>query len=601
MNTQRTLGSLATGVASLLAVVTCSTSAVAQCQDKLLAGSATPQDQFGLAVAQSSRYAVVGALFEAGSGAAYVYEPAGGGWRQSGRLQASAPTGTDQFGSTVAVSGNTVVVGASFSDVAPLQFTGSAHVFEPDGSGWLETQTLHASDLESGDQFGISVSVDGNWLAVGAPFKEIPGVASAGAVYLFERQAGTWVEVDRVNASDAATGDSFGLSVSLSGDSLFVGAPFDDDGGTSSGSTYLFQFDGISWNETQKLTASSPDPSDEFGRQVAVSGDIAIIGARNDDDGGVDTGAAYAYERTGSSWVFAQKLKSSLPLPNDRFGTCVGAGDGMLAAGSPFANGVGVDRGCAHLFRTNGGGWVEFKTVHANDATNSDRFGMAVAVGGGRLLIGAPQNDEAGSNSGAAYGVPFAGADSDNDGTLDACEQTPFLNFCLGDGGQANGCTACECGNDAPRDSAGGCLNSAGSSAQLVPSGVPSLLADTFRIDMTGSNPSTFALLVAGINQLPSNVASPCFDSLSGVRSTVFDGLRCVGGSIVRLGVRATDPNGDVGAMNTPWGNHSTFILDSRFVAGETRYFQSFYREDPLLVCGRGLNTTQAFSVTFQP
>lgn len=573
----------------------------AQCQDKLLASSGTAQDQFGWATAHTARFGVVGALFEAGSGAAYVYEAAGGGWRDSGRLVAATQTGTDQFGSSVAVWGRTVLVGAPFSDSPPLDFTGSAHVFVQSGSDWNETQVLHASDLEASDQFGFSVSIDQDRMAIGAPSKSIPGVNGAGAVYLFEDQAGTWVEIDRLNASDAATGDSFGLSVSISGDALIVGAPFDDDGGTSTGSAYVFEFDGTSWLETQKLAATSASPSDEFGRALALDGDLTIIGARNDDDGGSNAGAAYVFERGATVWSFSQKLMAALPVSNDRFGSCVAAAEGALAVGSPFHDNFGPDRGRAHLFSSSGGGWVESITIDPSDGVSFDRFGSSVAIGGGRVLVGSVQNDELASNAGAAYGVPFAGPDCDNDGILDACETSPYLEFCFGDGGDGNGCTTCACNNEAPAGSCGGCLNSAGASARLLPSGAPVIMGSSFRVDMENANPGTFALLVSGRNTLPNFTTNPCFALNSGIQSMAFDGLRCVGGNVLRHGTRGTDMNGDVGITNNPWGATANFLTLPGFVAGETRYYQSFYREDPAMVCGRGLNTSQAFSVTFLP
>lgn len=588
---------------TLALVATCATSqgAFAQCQDKLLASSATAQDQFGWATAHTARFAVVGALFEAGSGAAYVYEAAGGGWRDSGRLVAANPTGADQFGSTVSVWGRTVLVGAPFSDSPPLDFTGSAHVFVQSGSVWSETQVLHASDLEANDQFGFSVSINNDMLAIGAPLKGLPALNGAGVVYLFEDQGGTWVEIDQLSASDAEAGDSFGLSVSISGDTLLVGAPFNDDGGASAGSAYVFEFDGTAWNETQKLTANSPNPSDEFGRAVALDDDLAIIGARNDDAAGSNAGAAHVYRRGISSWTFSQRLTAAIPAANDRFGSCVAAGEGVLAVGSPFHDNLGPDRGRAHLFTSNGGGWVELLTIDPSDGVSFDRFGSSVSIGGGRVLVGSVQNDEAASNAGAAYGIPFAGPDCDNNGILDACEVSPYLEFCFGDGGDGNGCTSCACGNEALAGSCGGCLNSAGTSARLLPSGAPVVMGNSFRVDMENANPGTFALLVSGRNTLPNFTTNPCFALNSGIQSIAFDGLRCVGGGVLRHGTRGTDMNGDVGITNTPWGTTANFLTLPGFVAGETRYYQSFYREDPALVCGRGLNTSQAFSVTFLP
>ena len=586
---------------TLLVLFVSSSPASAQCQHKLLAGSATAQDAFGNSVAQTPRYAVIGAYFEAGAGAAYVYEPTGDGWVQTGRLVAGAPTGGDFFGNTVAVSGPTVVVSAPFSDAAPLELTGSAHVFVKDGGAWLESQVLRASDREDRDQFGFGLAIDGGLIAVGAPNHDVNSLADAGAVYLFEDQAGTWIEIDKLTASDAVAGDGFGYAVAVSGDTLLIGAPFSDLGGSKSGSAYVFRYDGSAWNETQKLSSASPDASDEFARQVAMSGDIAIIGARNDDDSGRDAGAAYVYEKGGSTWAFTQKLTSIVGAPNERFGASVAAGSDMLAAGAPFRDSLGTDRGGAHVFTSFGGGWVESLTVEASDGMNFDRFGTSVALGGGQVLVGAVQNDEAASNAGAAYAIPIEGPDCDMNGILDACEPSLFLEFCFGDGGPTPGCTNCPCGNNAPSGSCGGCLNGTGSGARILPSGVPDLLGSSFRVDMENGNPNNFAILISGSVRLPRNATNPCFGVFSGIDSILLDGLRCTGGSVKRHRTLPTDSNGDVGLTNAPWGAVAAFLGDVGFLAGDTRYFQSFYRESIALGCGTGLNTSQAFAVTILP
>jgi hypothetical protein len=121
------------------------------------------------------------------------------------------------------------------------------------------------------------------------------------------------------------------------------------------------------------------------------------------------------------------------------------------------------------------------------------------------------------------------------------------------------------------------------------------------RVDMSGANPLTFALLVSGSLALPRSGANPCFELASGVLAFTFDGLRCAGGGTVRHGIRPTDLSGEVGASNSPWGLDPHFIARAGFVAGQSRIYQAYYRELPTMVCGRGLNTTQAFSVTFVP
>ena len=181
-------------------------------------------------------------------------------------------------------------------------------------------------------------------------------------------------------------------------------------------------------------------------------------------------------------------------------------------------------------------------------------------------------------------------------------------DFCNGDGGDQLGCTNCPCGNNAPMGTIGGCINQSGNSAQLVASGSFSVAAadpGDLRFEMTGGNPSTLAVLTSGDNLAPQNMANPCFGTGNGVQSLVLDGLRCAVGNTQRHGGRPMDANGDVGITNNAWGGANgpapSIAAQGGFVAGQSRYFQVFYRADDTQGCLTGQNTTQAVSITFQP
>ena len=178
---------------------------------------------------------------------------------------------------------------------------------------------------------------------------------------------------------------------------------------------------------------------------------------------------------------------------------------------------------------------------------------------------------------------------------------TDFTAACFGDGGLTIGCTDCPCGNNAAPGDGGGCLNGVGVSCVLIGSGVASISADTLRFDVLGCNPQTFANLQSGANLLPNNPANPCPQS-SGVQSALFDGLRCIGGAVLRHGTRGTDA---FGANSAPWGFPGNpqigFAAQGGFLAGQTRNWQVIYREQVALACGRGLNTSQAVSMTWAP
>ncbi len=180
-----------------------------------------------------------------------------------------------------------------------------------------------------------------------------------------------------------------------------------------------------------------------------------------------------------------------------------------------------------------------------------------------------------------------------------------YSAFCQGDGGDQMGCSNCPCANNAAVGSPGGCINSTGTSAELVVSGNLSVTNDTLRIEVTGANPSTFAILVSGDNRLPNNPANPCFYLGSGTLAVALDGLRCMGGNFRRHGTRPIDAAGAVGNTTPGWGTPNApmigLIAHGGSSAGQTRHWQSFYREDSALVCNTGQNTTQGVSTTFAP
>ncbi|MEM7518735.1 MAG: hypothetical protein AAF368_17650, partial [Planctomycetota bacterium] len=176
--------------------------------------------------------------------------------------------------------------------------------------------------------------------------------------------------------------------------------------------------------------------------------------------------------------------------------------------------------------------------------------------------------------------------------------------FCQATGGGLNGCTSCPCGNESVF-SVGGCLNSFANSAVLMVEGQASVSFDTLRLDVSFAIPNSFGVLLSGDGRLPANPSNPCFGLATGVPSLVLDGLRCVGVNVQRHGTRATDDAGSIGRTTPAWGFPNGpvggLIAQGGFTAGTTRHFQAFYRDNPLLGCGTGQNTTQGVSVVFLP
>jgi hypothetical protein len=231
------------------------------------------------------------------SGSAYVYVRSGTTWTPQQKLTAGADAAAlDEFGVSVSVSGDTAVVGAYANDDAG-SLSGSAYVFLRAGAVWTEQQKLTASDAAASDQFGISVSVSGDTAVVGAHGNDDTGSAS-GSAYVFTRSGTVWTQQPKLTASDAAAGDEFGLSVSVSGDTAVVGAWRDDGAGNDAGAAYVFVSSGGVWGQQKKLTASDAAADNYFGNSVSVSGDTVLVGAQTDDGVGVDSGSAYVFDCT---------------------------------------------------------------------------------------------------------------------------------------------------------------------------------------------------------------------------------------------------------------------------------------------------------------
>ena len=294
--------SLLWGVALLVALAASSSAqaVTVESEEKLTASDAASGDQFAWSVAVSGDRVVVGAPSDddlgSDSGSVYVLEPDGaGGWSET-HLTASDGAANDFFGAAVAVSGGRVVVGAQLDDDLGSD-SGSVYVFEPDGAGGWSKTKLTASDGAANDQFGASVAVSGDRVVVGAPFDDDLGFSSGSGYVLEPDGAGGWSE-SKLTASDGAALDFFGYSVAVSGDRVVVGAVADDDLGSDAGSAYVFEPDGAGgWSGT-KVTASDGAALDFFGFSVAVSGDRVVMGARGDDDLVSNSGSAYVFGLT---------------------------------------------------------------------------------------------------------------------------------------------------------------------------------------------------------------------------------------------------------------------------------------------------------------
>ena len=305
------------------------------------------------------------------------------------KIIASDERPNEAFGSSVAISGAIAIIGAP-QDPSPQIGPGSAYIY--DISTRQELFKVAASDGFTADLFGGSVAISGTTAVIGT---RVDPSASSGSAYVFDTTTGQ--ELFKLTASDAALGDRFGFSVAVSGSTAVIGASLDDDGGSGSGSAYVF--DTVTGQELFKLTASDDDAFDNFGRSVASSGTTAIIGATGDDEGGEASGAAYLFDTTTGQQLF--KLTAADAEPFDKFGVSVAISGTTAVVGANFKYVAGGFAGAAYVFDTTTGQQL-FKLT-ASDAADGDDFGRSVAVSGNIAVVGAYGNDDGGDLSGSAY------------------------------------------------------------------------------------------------------------------------------------------------------------------------------------------------------
>lgn len=362
---------------------------------KLLADDAAVSDDFGRAVAASGHIGLIAAPYDdddgSFSGSAYLFDVVTG--QQQRKLTADDAAADDRFGSSVAIRGNAAIVGSPQDDDA-YPSSGSAYLF--DVATGQQQHKLTAIDAAEEDLFGFAVAVGGGWALVGADGED-DGGSQAGAAYLFNADTGQ--ELDKFTASDALSEDRFGSTLSLDGDVAIIGAYGNDDSGESSGSAYVFDLAGR--QELRKLTALDAAAGDEFGWSVAMSGNLAVIGAPFDDDAGVGSDSGSAYLFNVSTGQQLRKFTAADATADQRFGYSVAIDGNTVVVGAYLDNDVAVDAGASYVFDASTG--AQLAKLTASDGASSDYFGYSVGVSGGRALVGAFLNDARGNGAGAAY------------------------------------------------------------------------------------------------------------------------------------------------------------------------------------------------------
>ena len=433
---------------------------------------------FGFSVALSGDTLAVGVLRETGStadsGVVYIFTRKGNVWSRQDRIEASNGDSGDWFGRSLALSGDTLAVGAILEDsnavgINPTGTTGSGtqadntasssgavYVFKRSGTAWSQQAYIKASNTDAGDRFGIAVALSGDTLAVGAWGEDsnATGInptgttgsgtqadntaSNSGAVYVFKRSGTAWVQQAYIKASNTGPGDRFGTAVALSGNTLAVGAVNEDSSRHSygdqadnsmpdSGAVYVFTRSGSTWNQQQYLKASNRGQDDKFGKTLALSGDTLAVGAEKEDSSSTgingnqgddaaimrkDSGAVYVFNRSGKNWNQRAYIKASDTLGiadssgryyGMQFGSSIALSGDTLAIGakneSSKARGINGDEndksmplsGAVYLFTRSGSTWNQKAYIKASNTDQFDQFGHALALSGNTLAVGAPK------------------------------------------------------------------------------------------------------------------------------------------------------------------------------------------------------------------
>ena len=464
-------------------------------------------DRFGRGVAISGDTLVVGAIDESSNatgvngdqannsatsaGAAYVFVRSGTNWIQQAYLKASNSGVNDHFGESVAVSGDTLLVGAVFESSNATGVngdqsnntagaSGAAYVFVRNRTNWSQQAYLKPSNTGVGDQFGYPVAVSGDTAVVGARFEDsgATGVngdqtnntaTDAGAAYVFVRTGTNWTQQAYLKASNTASNDVFGFSVAVSGETIVVGALEESSNATgvngdqtnnnavASGAAYVFVRSGTNWSQQAYLKASNTGTLDHFGDDLALSGDTLLVGAPLEDsnatgvngdqanNAATDAGAAYVFVRSGTNWIQQAYLKASNTGSNDSFGDQVAVSGHTVVVGAVFedsnatsingdqGNNTATNAGAAYLFVRTGTNWSQQAYLKASNPGAGDRFGEPVAVSGGTVVVGArfEGSDATGVNGDQSNdNAPISGAAY----VFDFGQPTPPLLTILGSG-----------------------------------------------------------------------------------------------------------------------------------------------------------------------
>jgi len=373
-------------------------------QAHLIPTDISENDFFGNSISISNNYLVIGTkgLYSWHGSYAYIYKfnSENNRWEESKKLIPEEENEDIDFGQSVSMSGDYVAIGAK-GDRGKGSYTGAVYIYKNTDTVWSNHQKLTATDGEEYDIFGCSVSIYKNYLIVGAYGDDSNGEYAAGSAYIFKLKNGDWYEQIKIVPSDGERMDYFGSAVSISENFAIIGSYNDDDNGENSGSVYIFFREGSSWSFHSKIVPIDGVSQAKFGCSVSISNNFALIGAEFDNENAINSGSAYVYQynEDTDTWNQYTKLIGCDTVKGDNFGHSVAIYNSFLAIGSIYNN-----NGSVYIYQYTDNKWLLYSKLLDIDGSGSDRFGDAVSLSDNYIAVGASQDDEKNSsNSGSAY------------------------------------------------------------------------------------------------------------------------------------------------------------------------------------------------------
>ena len=412
----------------LLAAAPLSAAAPQFCEAELVAAAPGVQAQFGATVAFSGSFAIVGApSATAGQacdmGTVTLYELVLDSWQTAGTISSPNPQCGARFGYDVDLDGNTAIVSAPFEDFGGVTDAGRVYVYVRTGSVWNLTQTLESPTPADGARFGHSISVAAGSMAISSIQSSVAGV-NAGAAHTLQFQAGQWVFEDMILPDAGSDGSFFGTSVAVFGGYCAVGAVYDDSVNNQAGAVYMFERQpNATWTRYTKLTPPTADAYDFYGITVSLEGEFLVVGAEGVDNGAVDSGSAFVYRDLGFGAVILEaELTSPNPTTDGIFGRAVSYSGGRVAVAEFSAPGGGA----THVFERSSSQstWSYETTFRAPGQVSSDAFGVDCAISANSVLVGALLRSTSLPLTGAAFVFPLDFVDCNSNGQNDPCEIT---------------------------------------------------------------------------------------------------------------------------------------------------------------------------------